>query len=61
MSKLVLKQTIKEQIEYQDEKVVEGYEIQKVKDGLYSYGFLQRLCIWLDETIELNCKRLSGG
>jgi hypothetical protein len=34
---------------------VEGYEIEKVKAGLYSYQFLQELCIWLDSTLSINC------
>ncbi len=30
---------------------MEGSETKKVKCGLYSYAFLQKLCILLDETI----------
>lgn len=40
---------------------VEGYEIEKVKAGLYSYQFLQELCIWLDSTLSINCVNFGKG
>lgn len=40
---------------------VEGYEIEKVKAGLYSYQFLQELCIWLDSTLSINCANFGKG
>jgi hypothetical protein len=51
-----LQQAIQEQIEYEDENVIEAYELEKVKEGKYSYAFLQRIVVYLDETIELNCR-----
>ncbi|MGH9964082.1 MAG: hypothetical protein ACRD5E_04550 [Nitrososphaeraceae archaeon] len=51
-----LKQQIEEPKVCYDESCVKGYEFQKVREGQYSYAFLQKLCIWLDETLELKSR-----
>ena len=38
------------------ESCAEAYEIDKAKSGSYNYEYLQTLCIWLHEVIELNCR-----
>ncbi len=38
------------------ESCAEAYEIEKVRSGAYTYEYLQTLCIWLHETLELNCR-----
>ena len=49
-----LQQAIQEHIEH--ESCPEAYEIDKVKSGVYTYEYLQQLCIWLHDTLELNCR-----
>jgi hypothetical protein len=49
-----LKQQIEEGKEC--ESCPEAYEIEKVRSGAYTYEYLQSLCMWLHETLELNCR-----
>jgi hypothetical protein len=48
------RQQIQEHIEC--ESCAEAYSIEKIKSGSYSYEYLQQVCIWLHETLEINCK-----
>jgi len=38
------------------ESCPEGYEIEKIRAGVYTYEYLQQVAIWLHECLELNCK-----
>ena len=38
------------------ESCAEGYEIDKIKSGVYSYEYLQQVAIWLHDCLEINCR-----
>ena len=38
------------------ESCAEAYSIEKIKHGEYTYEYLQQVCIWLHETLEINCQ-----
>jgi hypothetical protein len=46
-----MQEAVRETVEYRNESYVKRHDTKKVRCGFYSYSFLQKLCILLDETL----------